>query len=173
MNKPKPKFNEIISAEIEDWSREKPKKFWDPGQKLLKCIRKYQKWKKRGFIGSLISKLFVMLHMFWSSVCSSEIPLDIKIKGGLKLTHPYGIVINKNSIIGPNCLIFQQVTIGSGSKSGYPKLGGHVDVGAGAKILGGVIIGDHVKIGANAVVIADVPSNSTAIGIPAKIIKHK
>ena len=53
---------------------------------------------------------------------------------------------------------------------GCPVLGGHVDVGAGAKILGGVTIGDHAKIGANAVVLDDVPSGATAVGVPARIV---
>ena len=93
------------------------------------------------------------------------------IAGGLLIPHPNGIVIHPQAIIGPNCLVFQQVTIGTGGKKpGAPKLGGHVDVGAGAKILGGVVIGDHVKIGANAVVLDDVPAGATAVGIPARIV---
>ena len=61
-----------------------------------------------------------------------------------------------------------------GPVPGLPTIGGHVDIGAGAKILGGVHIGDHAKIGANAVVINDVPAHTTAVGIPARIIaQHK
>ncbi|NTW47115.1 MAG: serine acetyltransferase, partial [Chlorobaculum sp.] len=76
--------------------------------------------------------------------------------------------------IGPNCLFFQQVTIGMGGpKPGAPKIGGHVDIGAGAKILGGVTIGDHALIGANAVVLCDVPAHATAVGIPARVIALK
>lgn len=87
------------------------------------------------------------------------------------MTHPNGIVIHPEAKIGVNCLIFQQVTIGMGTVPGLPVIGGHVDIGAGAKILGGVKIGDHAKIGANAVVLQDVPAHGTAVGIPAKIIK--
>jgi serine O-acetyltransferase len=73
--------------------------------------------------------------------------------------------------IGANCLIFQQVTLGTGGKKpGVPTLGGRVDVGAGAKILGGVQIGDYVRIGANAVVLDDVPGGSTAVGVPARLV---
>jgi serine O-acetyltransferase len=53
-----------------------------------------------------------------------------------------------------------------------PRIGGHVDIGAGAKILGGVVIGDHAKIGANAVVTRDVPAGATAVGIPARIVER-
>ena len=86
------------------------------------------------------------------------------------MPHPNGIVIHPMARIGPNCLIFQQVTIGTrrGVKM-LPMIGGHVDIGAGAKILGNVRIGDHASIGANAVVLKDVSAGKTAIGIPAVI----
>jgi len=97
--------------------------------------------------------------------------LGTQVGGGLLLTHPNGVVINASAIIGPNCLLFQQVTLGTGGrKPGAPRLGGHVDVGAGAKILGGVTIGDHARIGANAVVLTDIPERATAEGIRARII---
>lgn len=86
------------------------------------------------------------------------------------MPHPNGIVIHPDAVIGPNCLIFQQVTIGLRDGPGAPRIGGHVDVGAGAKILGPVTIGNHAKIGANAVVLSDVPEGATAVGIPAKVI---
>lgn len=91
--------------------------------------------------------------------------------GGLLLPHPNGVVIHHEALIGPNCLIFQQVTIGRGHISGsVPQIGGRVDIGAGAKILGAVKIGDHARIGANAVVLQDVPEGKTAVGIPAAIV---
>jgi serine O-acetyltransferase len=93
--------------------------------------------------------------------------LNCRIGGGLLITHPNGIVIHPDATIGVNCLIFQQVTIGAGN-GGVPAIGGHVDIGAGAKILGAVEIGAHAKIGANAVVLEDVPTGATAIGVPAK-----
>ena len=89
--------------------------------------------------------------------------------GGLMIPHPNGVVIHPDAVIGPNCLLFQQVTIGTcGPLAGTPRIGGHVDIGAGAKVLGGVHIGDHVKVGANAVVLCDVPSGATVVGIPAR-----
>ena len=78
-------------------------------------------------------------------------------------------MIYPDAFIGMNCLIFQQVTIGAGSVSGLPKIGGHVDIGTGASILGGITIGDNVKVGANSVVISDVPDNCTVMGIPARM----
>lgn len=113
----------------------------------------------------------MLQHRFWSVVTGADIPLNCNIGGGAVLIHPNGIVIFPGAVIGPNCLIFQQVTIGTGgTKPGAPVLGGHVDVGAGAKILGGVNIGDDAVIGANAVVLQDVPQGSTAVGVPARIL---
>lgn len=88
------------------------------------------------------------------------------------MPHPNGVVIHPDAVIGPNCLIFQQVTIGSSdSNPGVPSIGGHVDIGCGAKLLGNITVGSHAKIGANAVVLCDVPAHATAVGVPARIIQ--
>ena len=162
-----------ISATEPDWSREErvPGRY-EPGKHLLAALRRYQRLKaKGGLVASVVRRFVVLRHRFWSAVCGADIPLDSKIGGGLLLPHPNGIVIHPEAEVGPNCLLFQQVTLGmGGSKPGAPKIGGHVDIGAGAKILGGVTIGDHALIGANAVVLDDVPAHATAVGIPARIV---
>ena len=104
-------------------------------------------------------------HRFWSVITGADIPLNCRIAGGLMLVHPSGIVIHPGAEVGPNCLILQQVTLTDGVR-----LAGHVDVGAGAKIVKPVSIGAHATIGANAVVISDVPAGTTAVGIPARVI---
>jgi len=158
-----------ISATEPDWSREECRRWWEPSRQLLKSIRNYQKWQSQGgILGRWFCKLSIIEHRFWSVITGADIPLNCKIGGGLLLTHPNGVVIHPDASIGPNCLIFQQVTITKGVK-----IGGHVDIGAGAKILRQVSIGDHAKIGANAVVLCDVPAGSTAVGIPAKVILKK
>lgn len=92
---------------------------------------------------------------------------------GLRLPHPYGVVIHAEAEIGSNCVIYQNVTIGSSGKGfGTPILGHCVTVYPGAVIVGGVSIGDHSTIGANAVVRTDVPAFSTAVGVPARIISQ-
>lgn len=156
-----------ISAEVPDWTREKPRQFWDPGRKLLLTIRRYQYWRTRaGVLGTLLCKLTVLRHRFWSVVTGADIPLTCQIGGGLLIPHPNGIVIHPDAKIGVNCLIFQQVTLGSRNEEGVPEIEGHVDIGAGAKILGPIKIGAHAKVGANAVIITNVQSGNTAIGIP-------
>jgi serine O-acetyltransferase len=158
-----------ISATEPDWSREKLTRWWDPSRQLLKSIRSYQKWKKRGgFLSRFFASYIVVEHRFWSVVTATDIPLNSQIQGGLMLPHPTGVVFHPGSTLGPNCMVFQQVTIVGGVT-----IGGHVDLGAGAKIIRPVTIGDHAKVGANAVVVCDVPPGATAVGIPAKIIPPK
>jgi serine O-acetyltransferase len=160
-----------ISAEVPDWSREKKSTFeWSPSRSLLASIRDYQRLAhSKGLFAAGLRRWALIRHRWWSAISGTDIPVNCKIGGGLLLPHPNGIVIHPNAEIGPNCLLFHQVTIGQGT-GGVPTLGGHVDVGAGAKILGRVTIGKHAKIGANAVVLHDVPAGVTAVGIPAKIV---
>ncbi|NTU98355.1 MAG: serine acetyltransferase [Chlorobiaceae bacterium] len=163
-----------ISATQPDWAREKViRGRYEPAKYLLASIRRYQQLKTRGGITSkLMLPLTVLFHRFWSAVSGADIPLDSKIGGGMMMPHPNGIVIHPDAEIGPNCLFFQQVTIGTGPIPGTPVIHGHVDIGAGARVLGGVKIGAHAKVGANAVVIGDIPEHATAVGIPARVIRQ-
>ncbi len=160
---------EINSWAKPDWSREEPQKFWDPGRKLIKSLRDYQSLAdKKGPFARIRKRFCVLRHRFWSVVTGAEIPLNCQLGGGLKIPHPNGIVIHPQASVGPNCLILQQVTL-----TCEAHLGCHVDVGAGAKILGPVQIGNHVQVGANAVVIRDVEDGQTVVGVPAKPVRKK
>ena len=155
-----------ISVTQPNWEREKINRWWSPSQQLIKSIRQYQKWQhSHGIVPRFFCYLYVLKHRFWSVVTGADIPLNCQLGGGLKLTHPNGIVIHPKASIGVNCLILQQVTIVKGVK-----IGGNVDIGAGAKIIRPVSIGDRARIGANAVVLNDIPANATAVGIPAKVL---
>lgn len=95
---------------------------------------------------------------------------------GLFIDHGMGVVIGETAIVGRDVTLFHGVTLGGvDGRPGrrHPRLGDHVVVGAGAKVLGALWIGDHVTIGAQAVVLSDIPSGSTAVGIPAKPISGK
>ena len=163
---------EEVSATEPDWSREaKPFFTWHPPKSLLACIRDYQRaGSKRGPYALICKRLAIFRHMFWTAITGADIPIDCQLGGGLVIPHPNGIVIHPGATIGPNCLIFQQVTVGGGV-GGAPSISGHVDIGAGAKLFGGIKVGKHAKIGANAVVLIDVPEYSTAVGVPAKILQ--
>ncbi len=104
-----------------------------------------------------------------------EIHPGATIARGLFIDHGMGVVIGETSILGENVLLYQGVTLGgTGREKGkrHPTLGNNVVVGAGAKILGNITISDNSYVGANAVVIKDVPPNSTVVGIPGKITKQ-
>lgn len=103
-----------------------------------------------------------------------EIHPAAKIGRGFFIDHGMGVVIGETSEIGDNVTLYQGVTLGGTGKEHtkrHPTLGNNVVVGAGAKILGSMMIGDNVKIGANAVVLTPVPANSTVVGVPGRIVK--
>lgn len=97
------------------------------------------------------------------------IGINSKIGDNFSLEHFLGIVIGSDVVIGDNCKIYQQVTLGQ-KNNRYPKIGDNVTIYAGAKVIGGIEIGNNVTIGANAVVLNDVPDNSIVVGIPGRII---
>jgi len=167
-----PSHVSVISANTPDWSREAVVDGqWIPAKFLLSAIRDWQRHEQRGGLwATALQKVAVLRYRFWSAVSGADIPLNSQIGGGLMLPHPNGVVIHPRARIGVNCLILQQVTIGVVGELEPPTIGGHVDIGAGAKILGPVKIGNHAKIGANAVVLCDVPDGATAVGIPARVI---
>ena len=91
------------------------------------------------------------------------------------IDHGTGVVIGETTIIGDDCTLYQGVTLGgTGKDKGkrHPTLGDHVMVGAGAKVLGPIEIGNHVRIAAGAVVLQDIPSDSTAVGVPARVVRR-
>lgn len=105
------------------------------------------------------------------------IGIKSRIGLGVQFPHPNGIVVGLNTVIGSNCIIYQQVTfggklVGDAQKGFYPMLGDNVTVFAGAKLIGQINIGNNVIIGANSVVNKDIPPYSVVAGIPARIIKR-
>ncbi len=107
-------------------------------------------------------------------VTGIEIHPGATIGRGLVIDHGAGVVIGETAEIGDNCTIYQGVTLGgTGKDEGkrHPTLGDNVMVGAGAKILGPVSIGNNVKVAAGAVVLTELPEDSTAVGIPAKVVR--
>lgn len=121
------------------------------------------------FLARLISQI-----LRW--VTGIEIHPGARIGKGFFIDHGMGVVIGETAEIGDNVTLFQGVTLGgTGKERGkrHPTLGNNVTVAVGAKILGNIKIGDNVKIGAGSVVIRDVPSDATVVGVPGRIIKHR
>lgn len=97
------------------------------------------------------------------------IPPTTILMEGVNIAHGIGIVIHQESIIGKGTKIYQNVTIGSGHG---PTIGENCILGCGCCILGDITLGDNVKVGANAVILEDIPSNCTVVGIPGKIVNQ-
>ena len=114
-----------------------------------------------------------MLSNWVRFVTGIEIHPGATIGRRFVIDHGMGVVIGETAVIGDDVLIYHGVTLGGTTwdkGKRHPTLENDVVVGAGAKILGGIHIGNHVKIGANAVVVSDVPDNVTVVGIPARVI---
>jgi len=102
-----------------------------------------------------------------------SIPVQATIGKGLRIHHFGGIIVHSTAIVGEYCTVYQGVTLGDrGGWGGAPTVGNRVLIGAGAKLIGEIIIGDDCVIGANAVVCTSVPTKHLAIGVPA-IIKRR
>ena len=106
-------------------------------------------------------------------LCGCWIPLEVELGEGTILGYGgLGVVIHKDVRAGSHCLLSQQVTLGGRSgKAGVPVLGHHVRIGAGAKVLGPVHVGNWAVIGANAVVTHDVPEGGVVAGVPARLLR--
>ncbi|MFH0771501.1 MAG: serine O-acetyltransferase EpsC [Candidatus Omnitrophota bacterium] len=121
----------------------------------------------------ILPRFLSQLGRFFTGI---EIHPGARIGNGLFIDHGMGVVIGETSVVGDNVTLFQGVTLGgTGKEKGkrHPTLGNDVVVGAGAKVLGNINVGDNVAIGANAVVIKDVSSNSTVVGVPGRIVKQE
>jgi len=120
-----------------------------------------------------LPKLIILLIFL---VYNSKIPYQAKIGEGTRFGYGgMGVVIHSDAVIGRQCVISQQVTIGGGGSKhpGLPVIGDNVYIAKGAIVFGGVKIGNNVVIGANAVVNMDLPDNAVAAGVPAKILRIK
>lgn len=122
-----------------------------------------------------VSFVYKVLKFFSEMLLGTELPCEAIIGRRFVIEHIGGIVVSGDAVFGDDCVIRNGVTVGLRNRGirGSPCLGNRVDIGAGAKLLGPIHIGDDSAIGANAVVLCDVPPNSIAVGIPARILPRK
>lgn len=116
-------------------------------------------------------KIVYYLICHWNGV---ELPIGTKVGGGLSIKHFPGLVVAYDSIIGENCTLNHDITIGrsfGGTRAGCPIIGNNVIIFPGARVIGRIKIGNNVIISANAVLTKDVPNNCVVAGVPAKIVK--
>ena len=119
------------------------------------------------------ARLISQLARAWTGI---EIHPGATIGKGFFIDHGMGVVIGETTEIGDNCSIYQGVTLGGTGKDlgkRHPTLGDNVMVGAGAKVLGPFTIGDNSKIAAGAVVLKEIPDDATAVGVPARVVRHQ
>ncbi|EMI24756.1 serine O-acetyltransferase [Rhodopirellula europaea] len=157
----------------EDWVAH-GKDWTKPGFRAL-AIHRYGNWRQsigNRFVKAPFSIVYRFMFRFARNRYGIELPFQVVIGRRVVFEHQHGIVVHGSAVIGDDCVIRQGVTIGNRNLgvSEAPRIGNRVNIGAGAKIIGNVVIGDDCNIGANAVVLKDVPNGSTAVGIPAKII---
>jgi serine O-acetyltransferase len=149
-----------------DWTR--------PGFRAMFMYR-FGVWRmsKPKILRMPLSVLYRWMHRRVRNRYGIEIHYTTKIGRRCRIGHQHGIVIHEHATIGDDCTIRQGVTIGAAAEysvADAPVLGNHVDIGAGAMILGKVTIGDHARIGPNAVIMMNVPPHATAFAQPARVI---
>lgn len=130
-------------------------------------ISHYLHQKKIPILPRIFRSLIFLLY-------NSSVPSSVRIGKGSVFGHSgIGVVIHQRSVIGENCTLCQGITIGGRSKKfEVPIIGNRVYIGAGARVLGPISIGNNVIIAPNAVVMIDVPDNCSVGGVPAKILKR-
>jgi serine O-acetyltransferase len=120
----------------------------------------------------VVPRVISHLNRFLTGI---EIHPGARIGEGFFIDHGMGIVIGETTEIGDNCAIYQEVTLGGTSTKRvkrHPTLGNGVVVGAGAKLIGAITVGDNARIGAGSVVVTNVPSNATVIGVPGHVVAY-
>lgn len=160
-------IKEDWSAHGRDWTK--------PGFQAV-AVHRFGVWRmniQSKFLRAPMSILYRALFRRVRNTYGIELPYTVQLGRRVIIEHQHGIVIHGNASIGDDCVIRQGVTIGNrylDRPFEAPILGRRVNVGAGAKILGNVTLGNDVNIGANSVVLSDIAARQTAVGIPARIL---
>lgn len=158
-------LKEDLKTHKGDWGSQG---FW------VMIVYRFGRWRytiKSAMIRKPFSLLYKILYKFIQVITGIELPCEVTVGKNFRIDHFGGIIISGFASFGDNCVIRDGVTVGLRRVVDpvAPKIGNNVDIGTGAKVLGDITIGDNVIIGANAVVLEDVPSDSIAVGVPARI----
>lgn len=151
---------------------------WQRQGLWVMVVYRFGNWRygiRNRFIRLPFSILYKFLKLLSEILTGIDLPCEAKLGRRFRIDHFGGIVISGDATFGDDCVIRNGVTVGlrHTGQRGAPIIGDRADIGAGAKVLGAIRIGHDVAIGANAVVITDVPSNSIAVGVPAKVRPRK
>lgn len=148
-------------------------RWWEQGFWVM-LVYRFGRWRyglKPALVRKPFSLLYKIAHKFIQVVAGIDLPCEAVVGRNFVIDHFGGVIVSGYARFGDNCRIRNGVSVGLKrvEEPGAPIIGNNVDIGAGAKLLGRITIGDNVLIGANAVVVTDVPSNSIAMGVPAVI----
>lgn len=148
-----------------DWAAQG---FW------VMLVYRFGRWRysvRPALLRKMFSLLYKVLYKFVQILTGIELPCEVVVGRNFVIDHFGGIVVSGYAQFGDDCRIRNGVVIGlkNIAEPVAPIIGDNVDIGAGAKILGAIKVGNNVVVGANAVVITDVPDNSLAVGVPARI----
>ncbi len=151
-------------------------KWWEQGFWVM-LVYRFGRWRygvRPALLRKALSLIYKVAHKLIQIITGVDLPCEAQVGSNFIIDHFGGIIVSGHAKFGDNCRIRNGVSVGLRRVESpcAPVIGNNVDIGAGAKLLGAITIGDNVLIGANAVVITDVPSNSIAIGVPA-IIKPR
>jgi serine O-acetyltransferase len=138
------------------------------------CVYRYGRWCLgfRGIHGWLTSKVYGLMFLWIRVTTGIELNREVRVGKGFHLVHSGNTKIHPGVVIGERCGIMHDVTLGTiPDKRGAPTVGDDVFIGAGAKVLGPVHLGDRCRVAANSLVIVDVPAGATAVGVPARILQ--
>ena len=146
-----------------------------PGFRFTVVLRVYQWLRPRWWRWLIAKPAAALLLRHYTFKFGFDISPDLKVGSGLYIGHFGGIVINQDVVIGDNCNLSHDVTLGQvnrGARKGSPVIGNNVYIGPGAKVIGRIFVADNAAIGANAVVVDDVAPGTTVGGIPAKLLSN-
>ncbi len=149
---------------------------WRQGLWVM-CVYRFGQWRygvHPVILRKPLSLIYKILRTFSQIITGIELPCETRVGRRLRIDHFGGIIISGDAVIGDDVVLRHGVTIGLRNTNvrGAPTIGNRVDIGAGAKLLGPIHVGDDAIIGANAVVLQDVPAGALAVGIPARIIER-
>jgi serine O-acetyltransferase len=166
---------EVILTDVRKWTKIFK---WHESTEITQLLRLLQEAPEfrnlyyfRLFKGNLTGRVWMyLLKIIYPQCPYFLLDTSCNIGAGLFIQHGLSTIIMAD--LGDDCWVNQQVTIGHRDATGRPKIGNHVRITAGAKVIGNITIGDNVTVGANAVVVKDVPPNCVVVGVPAYIVKR-
>ena len=148
---------------------------WNSQGFWVMIVYRFGRWRysiENRLIRKFFSFLYKVAFKFVQILTGIELPCEVTVGRNFRIDHFGDIIVSGYATFGDNCIVRNGVTVGLKNidQAAAPSIGSNVNIGAGAKILGKISIGNNVDIGANAVVLKNVPSNSLAVGVPARVI---